>query len=300
MNRNLDRSRELLRASNLFSIVRHKTNWRIFSIAIFFHLSAGCAPSQPNPRFDLLEKKMETLEARIADMEHRVDLSQIAKEEEENRKLQERVDKKVEELRRSQRFFLSELDSLKQDIQLIANENESTLSKVKSNSQAHKKLQKRLGDLIISIDELKDFFSANVDISPLSKPGEGKSERAEVFRTAYRLYKAKRLTKSQKLFRDYRQMRPDTDLTDDALYFVAYIHFLQHRYDEAILHFFELIKQFPKSNWHNDAKWWLAIALERTKDVVAAIDIYRELEKLKPDHPYHHRAKNRLAELQEQ
>ncbi len=244
-----------------------------------------------------MEEKIDLLERRVAEMEQSMDRQQTDRER-ELRELTTSSGKKLASLRRSQQFFLSELDRLKEDIQSITNENEKTLQKIRTNSLADKNLQKRLGDLIISIDELKDFFRANVNISSIAAKNGKSDESDKVFKTAYKLYKGKRLKESRELFKKYRQIAPNTDLTDDSVYFVAYIYFLERKYDEAILHFFELINQFPKSNWFYDAKWWLAVSLERTEDTVAAIDIYRELERLNPDHPHRYRAKNRLAELE--
>ena len=293
--------------SERLPLERHRANFlksrkmvQSTGIAAFTFLLLGCAQYQSNPRSDDIEKRINISEKRIADLENRVDRLQLSREK-EIRKLQIDVDRKLDNLRRSQRFFISELDKLKQDIQSVTSENENILGKIRNNSLADKQLQKKLGDLMISIDELTDFFNTNINISPISKAGLGKSnEPSVIFETAYKLYKAKQLTESQKLFQKYRRVAPNTDLTDDSIYFVAYIHFLERKYDEAISRFFELIRQFPKSNWFYDAKWWLAVSLERTEDIIAAIDIYHELETLKPDHPYHHRAKNRLAELEKQ
>ncbi len=279
---------------------KYKSLGKLFWILIpFLFIFSGCAQNQPRSGIDFLESKIETLEKRVIDMEKRSDLIQTNKEKQLS-DLKATVNKKMANLKRSQQFFLKELDGLKNDIQLITNENENTLRKIKNNNVAYKNLRKKLGDLIISIDELKAFFSANTNVSAIPEVDKTKpDDPTKIFKAAYELYKAKQLKKSQDLFKKYRQLAPNTNLTDDSVYFVAYIYFLEKKYDEAVLHFFELVNQFSKSNWYYDAKWWLAISLERTGDISGAIDIYHELKKLKSDHLYHHRATTRLEELQQ-
>ena len=180
--------------SERLPLERHRANFlksrkmvQSTGIAAFTFLLLGCAQYQSNPRSDDIEKRINISEKRIADLENRVDRLQLSREK-EIRKLQIDVDRKLDNLRRSQRFFISELDKLKQDIQSVTSENENILGKIRNNSLADKQLQKKLGDLMISIDELTDFFNTNINISPISKAGLGKSnEPSVIFETAYKL-----------------------------------------------------------------------------------------------------------------
>lgn len=264
----------------------------ILMISVF--MLSGCTQNQPDPRIKFLQSKSSVLEKRIVELENQSRISRL-KYTNEMEAFKKVVSTKLANNRRSQRFFIKELDQLKKDIQTITSENEKTLQKIRKNNIEFTKAQKKIGDLIITVDELKAFFSDNLNIPSNSNATNG--SEIKIFKKAHLLYKKRQLNNSQKLFKLYRQKAPNTDLTDDALYYTAYIHFLQKRYEQAILHFFELVKQYPKSNWSNDAKWWLAISLERTDDLGGAKDIYLELEKLPQSNPIHHKSKRRLEEL---
>ena len=266
-----------------------------FSICLLAIILSGCAQNKPDPRIDLLQSNTTVLEKRIVELENQTRINSL-KQTDELEAFKKEISDKLANARRSQRFFIKELDQLKKDIQTITAENEKTLQKIHFNSLEFKKVQKKIGDLIISIDELKAFFNDNLNVSSESKAMKG--DEIKIFKKAHLLYKKRQLTNSQKLFLLYREKAPNTELTDDALYYTAYIHFLQKQYEQAILHFFELIKQYPKSNWSNDAKWWLAISLERTEDMGGARDIYLELERLPESNSIHYKAKRRLEELQ--
>lgn len=267
----------------------------IFSfICLLAVILSGCAQQKPDPRIDVLQSNTTVLEKRIIELENQTRINSL-KQTNELEAFKKEISDKLANSRRSQRFFIKELDQLKKDIQTFTAENEKTLQKIHINNIEFKKAQKKIGDLIISIDELKAFFDDNLNVATDSKAMNG--DEIKIFKKAHLLYKNRQLDKSQQLFILYREKAPDTELTDDALYYTAYIHFLQKKYEQAILHFFELNKQFPKSNWTNDAKWWLAISLERTEDMGGATDIYLELEKLPQSNPIHHKAKRRLEEL---
>ncbi|MBT4291006.1 MAG: hypothetical protein HOD92_27075 [Deltaproteobacteria bacterium] len=272
---------------------RHRFNFLFLCLSII--ILSGCAQNKPDPRIDFLQSKTGVLEKRIVELENQTRINSL-KQTNELEAYKKEISAKLSNARKSQRFFIKELDQLKNDIQTITAENEKTLQKTHINQLKLKSVDKKIGDLIISMDEIKSFFDDNLNISSGSKATE--TDEFEIFKKAHLLYKKRQLNNSQKLFKLYRQKAPNTEYTDDALYYTAYIHFLQKQYEQAILHFFELNKQYPESNWSNDAKYWLAISLERTEDLGGAKDIYVELEQLPPSNPIHHKAKRRLEELQ--
>ena len=81
------------------------------------------------------------------------------------------------------------------------------------------------------------------------------------------------------------------------MFLIAYIYFLSGNYKKASIRFFEMIRQYPKSNRLNDAKWWLGVSLERSGDVIGAKDLYKDLLKLSAENPFQQKAKLRLEEL---
>jgi len=275
--------------------IKYRHHFSFLFLCISIIILSACTQNKPDPRIDFLQSKTGVLEKRIVELENQTRINSL-KQTNELEAYKKEISAKLSNARKSQRFFIKELDQLKNDIQTITAEYEKTLQKIHYNNLEFKKVQKKIGDLIISVDELKAFFNDNLNISSDSKAVAG--DEIKIFKKAHLLYKKRQLDNSQKLFILYRQKAPNTELTDDALYYTAYIHFLQKQYEQAILHFFELNKQYPDSNWSNDAKWWLAIALERTEDLGGAKDIYMELAKLPQNNPIHHKAKRRLEELQ--
>ncbi len=264
----------------------------IQSIIIILFLGSilfSCAPSQLTSR---QTDKIDILERRIVALEKQKHQS-LSDLRSETSRLLKKVKNEIDNFRKSQRFFITELDALKKDASLITNESEKARNDIRKNRIRIQKLVKRLGDQILALEELKTFFTNSINTSGSVTP-----EEKAAFEKVYRQYRKKNFKVALTGFELFRKTYPDSRLAKDALFFNAYIYFLTARYDSASLGFFELIEQYPNSKRANDAKWWLAISLERTGDLNGALDLYRELSKLDEQNPLGIKARFRLEELE--
>ena len=251
-------------------------------------LVAGCAPQATVPQ---LENKLDILERRVVVLEQQ-ELKTLADLHEEVAQFKEKVNKELDGFHKSQQFFIDELNSIKNDLEIATNENELAKRDIRRNKSRLESLNKRLGDQIIALQELQKFFESSIDVST-----EKKSTDVSDFDEAYKLYRARSFKKAEEAFTQYRKKHPNSKLVDDSLFFIAYMAFLQGNYNKSSVKFFELLKQYPKSNKLNDTKWWLGVSLERSGDLNGALDLYRQLMDLPPDNPLRIRAQFRLEEL---
>ncbi len=237
------------------------------------------------------QSKLEILEKRIVALE-RQKYKALADLRSETTTFQKKILREIENFRKSQRFFIEELNKIKNDIQLVTNDNERSQFLVRRNTRRIGNLQKNLGDQVIALDEMRQFFNDSVD-----SDSESSNKQQSAFRNAVMLYKSKKFKEAKEKFNAFRAEYPDSDLVDDSLYFVGYIHFMEGTYNKATLRFYELLNQFPKSNRINDAKWWLAVALQRSGDINGALDLYKELAELDRLNPIRIKARIRLETL---
>ena len=250
---------------------------------------AGCVPkvatkAPNNGRLDLLEQRIFALEQQK--------MRAIAELTDQIETFRTRVDRELKNFRKSQRFFIAELDKLKQDIALITNDNELVQDKARKNGLRLKRLERRLGSQIIALSELKAFFDESVDVDQ-----GGKREDQIAFNNAYKIFKKRNFTDAGRAFLKFRSQYTKSDLVDDAVYFIGYIHFLQGQYDRATLYFQEMLEQYPQSNWILDGKWWLGVSHERSGDINAAMDVYKELLELPAQNPIRIKAELRLEDI---
>ncbi len=268
--------------------IRYKVSFSATLLLILFLGLAGCAQQKANPN---LSNKLSILERRIVVLEQQ-ELKTLADLKEDVDQFKKKARSDLEAFRKSQQFFIEELNRLKSDLEISTNDNELNQNRIRKNSTKLNRLNKRLGDQIIALQELQKFFKSGINLES-EKP---KKEHAD-FNIAFQFYKSRKFKKAEQEFKKYRTLYPNSDLVDDSLYFIGYMYFLQGNYNTASLRFFELIKQYPKSNRLNDTKWWLGVSLERSGDLNGALDIYKELTKLQPNDPLRIKAEFRLEEL---
>lgn len=259
-----------------------------FALFSFFLVSA-CAPQAASPK---LENEIDILESRVIALEQQK-LKTVADLRQEVEDFKSKSRSELESFRRSQQFFIEELNKLRQDLEFITNDTEKTQHDIRKLTARVRTMNKRLGDQVIALQELKKFFDAGINAEAVEEPGKQQEE----FLSAVKLFKERQFRKAEEAFLAYKEKYPKSDLIDDAVYYVAYMYFLRGDYGKASLKFFELMKLYPKSNWLNDAKWWLGVSLERSGDLNGALDLYRELVKLPDSNPLKIKAEFRLEEL---
>jgi TolA-binding protein len=260
--------------------------WIVLTLFIF----GSCAKQSVTPQ---LANEIDILEQRVVALEQQK-LKTLADLRQEVADFKQRSEAELQNFRSSQQFFIDELNRIKEDLTIITNDNEINQRNIRRLTTRLKDTNKRLGDQVIALQELQRFFKSGIDI-----PTSAVTPKETVeFETAFNLYKKRSFKRAEQEFRKYRQSHPNSELVDDSLYFIAYMKFLQGDYSASSLRFFELLKQYPKSNRGNDAKWWLGVSLERSGDLNGALDIYKELLKLKPKDPLHIKAQFRLEELE--
>lgn len=71
---------------------------------------------------------------------------------------------------------------------------------------------------------------------------------SELYDTAYGDYSKGRYALAIQGFGDYLKAYPNTDLSDDAQYWIGESHYAQKSYREAVAAFDKLLRDFPKSN----------------------------------------------------
>ena len=238
-----------------------------------------------------LSGKIRILESRIVVLEKQKQKSVLDLSSESDRFKQE-VSTEIANFRKSLRFFISELDQIKDDINMLTNDLEKSQHTARVLKLNMRRLSKKVGDLVIAIDQVQQFFDERIEIDSVNSV-----KQQEEFKKSYQLFKKKQFISAEEGFFKFIEKYPTSNLADDSMFLIAYIYFLSGNYKKASIRFFEMIRQYPKSNRLNDAKWWLGVSLERSGDVIGAKDLYKDLLKLSAENPFQQKAKLRLEEL---
>ena len=195
------------------------------------------------------------------------------------------------------------MERLKKDIEILTAENEKLAKQIVDNHKRLRIIQKDSGELLLTIDQINTYFQERLN-SPITKEkvrtksvDKRNTNSEKIFEDIFKLFKGNQIKKAGVQFNQFKKYFPKSKWADDALFYVGYIHLLNKKYDLATVSFFELEKYYPKSDRMAEGKWWLAVALEKTGDIGAAIDAYRVLVKLPQKNRFSEKAKRRLEEL---
>lgn len=85
-------------------------------------------------------------------------------------------------------------------------------------------------------------------VRPASGNSGGRPSPSELYDSAYGDYGKGRYALAIQGFQEYVEAYPNTDLTDNAQYWVGECHYAQKKYKEAIGDFDRVLKQWPKSD----------------------------------------------------
>ena len=83
---------------------------------------------------------------------------------------------------------------------------------------------------------------------PALRPQFGGPSPSDLYDTAYGDYSKGRYALAIQGFGDYLKSYPNTDLSDDAQYWIGESHYAQKSYKEAVADFDKLLRDWPKSN----------------------------------------------------
>jgi tol-pal system protein YbgF len=126
------------------------------------------------------------------------------------------------------------------------------------------------------------------------EPEKAASPEMEAYNQNLAEYKAGHYEKAISGFKDFMKKHPNSDLMDNAQYWIGEAHMGLKQYEQAILAFQEVIKNYPKGNKVPNAMLRQAIAFQELNDQISAGLLYKKILKEFPDSPEAKIAKSKL------
>jgi tol-pal system protein YbgF len=121
-----------------------------------------------------------------------------------------------------------------------------------------------------------------------------------VYNEAYTTFKAGNYEGARQQFKRFLQRYTESDLADNAQFWIGESYVKQNKPEEAIVAFEELIKNYPRSNKIAEAYYKQALAFSAINDVVAARARLEMLVNEFPNGEFAQMAEKKLQELQQQ
>ncbi|HEY5611119.1 MAG TPA: tol-pal system protein YbgF [Thermoanaerobaculia bacterium] len=193
---------------------------------------------------------IERLQSQVSDLQDQIsDLKRVASSREDVQKINESLAKQTEAITKQSADLRVKVDELDDRLQNAQGGIEQTNYRIDRIVQQLTQAQKDVAELKLSLrmgapaggssgGEIRDEINV-----------EGPSEDPlEVYQSAYRDYQRGNYDLALQGFRDYLKKNPNTDLSDNAAYWIGESLFSQRKHREAIAQFDQVITSFPKSD----------------------------------------------------
>lgn len=239
---------------------------------------AGCATKG---ELNLAQQDIEDLKARVAVMEKSiVTVKQEALEISE--KSSRDALKNLEILRRGTADMQANLDAMRIDVQVMAGKVDDIglaakkpfddISLLKEDTaRSVKAMEERLSKLEQS------FYDSNAKIVAIAKALETPPTPDALYKQAQDLLKAGDNTKARAVLANFLEQYPNHKLSPNARYWIGESYYLEKNYEQAVLEFQKVIKEFPGKDKVPAAMLKQAMSFRELGDGKSARFVLKEL-----------------------
>ncbi len=139
--------------------------------------------------------------------------------------------------------------------------------------------------------------SAELSEAPVTTATPPTADAQELYDEGYALFHQKRYSDAEERFHRYLELYPQTDLADNALFWIGESRYARGEFSSALEAFSGTVERFPHSNKVSDALLKAGKCLESLGDPQQAKRTYEEVVGRYPESAAAAQAHERLAEL---
>jgi tol-pal system protein YbgF len=198
---------------------------------------------------------VETLQSQIADLQEQVaQMKRTSAVKEEVQGVNQRIAEQTQTLLKSNAALVAKVDQIDEKMNSVQGGVEQT-------NFRFDKIAQQVTQIQHDVDELKAARAAaaaqpatgEVDVAapltpaPVIAPMPG-TDPAQTYQTAQRDYQRGNYDLAIAGFREYLARNPNSDLADNAAYWIGEVLYSQKKYREAIAQFDSVVTKFPKSD----------------------------------------------------
>ncbi|HET7706296.1 MAG TPA: tol-pal system protein YbgF [Thermoanaerobaculia bacterium] len=215
---------------------------RFLPLVTLFALLGGCASTGDVAR---LQNQVAELQEELAGLKR----TTAAKEEVQN--VNQRIAEQTEQLLRSSATLVSKVDQMEERIQNTHGTIEQTNYRIDRMAQQMTQFQRDLELLGARVQPAAPGSPSSEITVPAPGPvvaAVPAENPVDVYQAAYRDYQRGNFDLAISGFRDFITQSPNSDLADNAAYWIGESLFSQQKYPEAIAQFDSVVTQYPRSD----------------------------------------------------
>lgn len=135
------------------------------------------------------------------------------------------------------------------------------------------------------------------DSPPTQQTQEVTATAQALYDQGYSLYHQGRHVQAEETFQRFLEAYSDTDLADNAQYWIGECLLGRNELQAALAAFRETVRRYPQGNKAPDALYKVGVVMERLGDIEGARATYAEVQRRFPDSPVSGMASSRLEAL---
>jgi len=211
---------------------------------------------------------IEALQAQLAELQRQVlQLQMTGSSKLEVQQLEDTIKRQTEDLMRAEADMRVDLGNLSAQIAELQGKLDDTNYRLGQVSQ----------QIAATNQDLKAVRSATAPpvAGPFPAPGAGAADPETLYQTAYSDYLRGNYDLALLGFRQYMESFPDTDLADNASYWIGECFYRQQKFAEAIIEYDKVLEQFPRSDKTASAllkKGYAQIELGQRRDGITQLE----------------------------
>ena len=211
---------------------------------------------------------IEALQAQLAELQRQVlQLQMTGSSKQEVQELQDTIKRQTEDLLRAEADMRVDLGNLSSQIAELQGKLDDTNYRLGQVSQ----------QIAATNQDLKAVRSATAPpvAGPFPAPSAGVADPETLYQTAYSDYLRGNYDLALLGFRQYMESFPETDLADNASYWIGECFYRQQKFADAIVEYDKVLEQVPRSDKTASAllkKGYAQIELGQRKDGITQLE----------------------------
>lgn len=276
---------------------------------------AGCATTDDlrrvqgdlHRRSELIEERLGVLEQGLAGL--KADLEALRREGEKNASAMGQLRGSLAEARAEITEIREHIQQLRGASEALRRDVAAVSSRSAKRDDEEKALRERIESLTFKVKFMEDFLeigrkeetperSAPEKPAPAAKePVKGKTDKESLYAAAYELFKAGKYEKAREGFEQFLKQYPDTEFSDNAQFWVGECYYFDKKYEKAIVEYDKVVKNYPNGDKVPNALLKQALSFLRLGDKTSAKLLLQQVIRDFPNTSQARVARAKLAEV---
>jgi tol-pal system protein YbgF len=249
---------------------------KYFLILLVTAVLVGCATSEDLKKVQseldrniviAVEEKVAAIDAKLAALQ-KENASALAEVEKNAERSAEKGAEKNAEAIKALRKNLAEnsadiadvrdnLQQVRGQVEGIRKDLSAAVTRANKKDEENKDIRDKLNNAVFKINYLENFLEiGKKEDQPdsvekgdkLKDLSKGKPDKETAYASAYELFKEEKFDKARDAFQNFLKQYPDTEYSDNAQFWIAECYYFEKKYENAILEYEKVAKNYPEGD----------------------------------------------------